>query len=166
VVGYLLNAAFGPEGMILEGLGHTRLTLFNTLILVGVNAGLDILLVPRFGILGAGIATGSALTVAGLVGVIEIYLLRSITPVSMRLFKVWLAAIPPSVVGWFVASSGRSILLIAVLLPLSVACSYFLALRLTRSFSDDDREIASRIDARLGYPVLQFLISSSSNTHN
>jgi O-antigen/teichoic acid export membrane protein len=164
VIGYLLNAAFGPEGMVLEGLGHTRLTLFNTLVLVSVNGGLDIWLIPRFGIFGAGIATGSALTVGGLVGVIEIYLLRSITPVSTRLLRTWFAVIPSIVVGWFVVSFGGEGLLTAVLLPLSVAPSYLLGLRVTRGFSDDDRELASRIDAHIGYPVVQFLLPSTPSS--
>ncbi|WP_348611565.1 flippase [Halobaculum rarum] len=161
VVGYLLNSAFGPEGMMLEGLGHTRLTLFNTLVLVTVNFGLDILLVPRFGIVGAGIATGSALTIAGFFGVIEIYLLRAIIPFSTRLLRVWLAAAPSFVVGWFVASSGGKNILIGVVLPLSIASSYLLALRFTRGFSDEDRELASRIDDRIGYPIVHFLLFPS-----
>ncbi|TKX86688.1 flippase [Halorubrum sp. SS5] len=164
VVGYLLNAAFGPEGMILEGLGHTRLTLFNTFVLVGVNAGLDVLLVPRLGIFGAGIATGSALTIAGLVGVIEIYLLRSITPISGRLLRVWSAVVPSIFAGWLVVNFGRGGLLSAILLPLFVVFSYLFALRFTRGFSEDDHKIASRIDARIGYPVVQFLISSSTSS--
>ncbi|MFC6614900.1 oligosaccharide flippase family protein [Halopenitus salinus] len=158
VVGFLLNAAFGPEGMILEGLGHTRLTLFNTLVLVTVNGGLDVFFIPRFGILGAGIATGSALTVAGLVGVVEIYLLRSITPLSPRLLKVWLAIVPSIVVGRLVVFFMSGDLLTAVLLPLFVASNYFLVLRVARGFSDDDREIASRIDDRLGFPLVQFFL--------
>lgn len=166
VVGYLLNAAFGPEGMILEGLGRTRLTLFNTFVLVGVNGVLDVVLVPRFGIFGAGIATGSALTVAGFIGVLEIRLLRSITPISTRLLRVWLAAVPPSVVGWFVVSSGGGHLLVAGFLPICIVLTYLLALRATHSFSDDDRELASRIDAQIGYPVAQFLLSFSPRSES
>jgi O-antigen/teichoic acid export membrane protein len=157
IIGYLINAASGPEGTVLEGLGHTRLTLFNTLILVGVNGTLDILLVSRFGILGAGIATGTALTLAGFVGVIEIYILRSITPVSTRLLRVWLATTPAWISGWIVVSSVERSLWTAVLLPLIVSLSFLFSIRLTRGFSDDDRELASRIDARIGYPIVQGL---------
>ena len=161
VAGYLLNASFGPDGMILEGLGYTRLTLFISIVMICVNAGLDILLVPRLGILGAGIATGTALTVTGLFGVTGIYLLQSITPFSSRLLRVWLAAIPAIITGWLVVSLGGKGLLTAILLPLFIPTSFLFALRLTRGFSDDDREIASRIDARIGYPVVQSLISST-----
>jgi len=149
-VGYFLNAASGPEGMILEGLGHTRLTLFNTLVLVVINGVLDILLVPRLGITGAGIATGIALTITALLGIVEIYYLRSISPVSQRLSKVWIAAVPASVVGWVIVSLGIEGLLIAIFLPLLITCSYILALYVTGGFSEEDREIASRTYNNIG----------------
>lgn len=158
-LGYLFNASFGPEGMILEGLGYTRLTLINTFVLVGINGVLDVLLVPSFGILGAGIATGTALTVAGLVGVIEIFLLRSITSFSRRLLRIWLAVVFPGVLGWYVTFLGLGDIQIALLLPVIVFSSYILGLRITNGFSDDDRELASRIDAWLGYSVVHRIMS-------
>lgn len=158
-VGYLFNAAFGPEGMVLEGLGLTKLTLFNTVILVSVNGVLDIILIPRLGILGAGIATGTALTLAGAAGVVEIYLQRSITAFSHKLGRVWLAAAFPCVAGWIVASSGLGLIQTAGLLPLIVVCTYLIGLHITQGFSSEDREIALQIDSHLGYPVVSHLIS-------
>lgn len=161
--GYLFNASFGPEGMILEGLGRTRLTLFNTFVLVGVNGTLDVLLIPHFGILGAGIATGSALTITGLVGVIEIHLLRSLTPFSWRLLRVWIAMAPAGVLGWFVISLKLGKIQTALLLPLIIIHGYILGLRVASGFSDDDREIASQIDARLGYSLVSPMVSSNDD---
>lgn len=162
-VGYLLNATFGPEGMILEGLGHTQLTLLNTFVLVGGNGILDILLVPRLGILGAGIATGTALAVTGLVGVVEIYILRSITPFSRKLARVWIAAVLPSTVGLIITSLYVDYKLTVVVLPLSITIVYILGLRAAKGFSNDDCEIAAQIDARLGYSVLYPIVSSTDD---
>lgn len=158
-VGYLINASFGPEGMILEGLGHTRLTLFNTFVLVSINAILDILLVPQLGILGAGIATGTALAVAGLVGVLEIYILHSITPISRKLGRVWIAVVIPYTLGWLIMSFELGYIQTALILPISIAIGYILGLRVTKGFSDDDCKIASRIDAQLGYSILYPIVS-------
>lgn len=145
-IGYLLNASFGPEGMILEGLGHTRLTLFNTFVLVGVNGLLDVLLVPEFGILGAGIATGSALTIAGLAGIVEIYYIRSIHPYNWNLLKVWIAAVFPATLGWFTVTFVTTDILLAVVLPPFVVVVYLFGLRVTGGFSEEDRHLASRIN--------------------
>ncbi|MFC4989647.1 flippase [Saliphagus infecundisoli] len=158
-IGYLLNASFGPEGMILEGLGHTRLTLINTFMLVSVNGILNILLVPQLGILGAGIATGTALAVTGLLGVGEIYLLRSITPISWKLLRVWIAIIFPIIVGWATMSLDLGDIQTALVLPISIFTGYILGIRATNGFTDDDRKIASRIDGYLGYSVIYPIIS-------
>jgi len=48
---------------------------------------------------------------------------------------------------------------IAFMLPLGIVITYILGLRATNSFSDDDREIASRIDNRLGYSIICPIIS-------
>ncbi|MFB6185392.1 MAG: oligosaccharide flippase family protein, partial [Halobacteriaceae archaeon] len=116
VIGYLMNAVFGPEGMVLEGLGHTRLTFVNTIILVSTNAILDVVLVPQIGIVGAGIATGTAVTVAGFAGISELYFLRGLHPFSTNLIKIWLAIIPAAVLGTFVASVLDKTLLTGILL--------------------------------------------------
>lgn len=144
-VGYLFNASLGPEGMLLEGVGHTRLTLVNTFVLVSVNGVLDILLVPRLGIFGAGIATGVALTIAGLVGVFEIYFLRSITPISRKLLRVWMAVVFPSTIGWAIVSLEIGNIQTALILPLSITFAYVLGLVIMNGFSDDDRKIASQM---------------------
>ena len=161
--GYLLNASFGPEGMVLEGLGHTKLTLVNTFVLVGINGILDILLIPRLGILGAGIATGTALAVAGLVGVVEIYILRSITPLSRKLLRVWIAAVLPYTVGWLIISLKMGNIETAIILPIGIVVGYVSGLRATKGFSNDDREIASQVDARLGYSILYPIVSSTDD---
>ncbi|TKX52402.1 polysaccharide biosynthesis protein, partial [Halorubrum sp. SP3] len=136
-IGYLLNAAFGPEGMMLEGLGHTRLTLLNTVVLVGVNGTLDALLVPTLGILGAGIATGTALTVAGMAGVIEIYYLRGIHSFSRGLVRVWTAALLPLLVGIVIVTNTGGLVLV-ISLPILVVFSFVVGLRLIGGFTSED----------------------------
>lgn len=159
-IGYLLNASIGPEGMMLEGLGHTRLTLFNTFILVGINALLNILLVPRFGILGAGVATSVALTFAGAIGVFEIYILRSIFPFKRHLFSTWVAILPSIVVAYVLTSLKLGELLTALLLPSAILLSYVLALRETSAFTDQDVEVALQIDEYMGYSIFELIVSS------
>lgn len=162
-VGYLLNAAFGPEGMMLEGLGHTRLTLLNSVVLVGVNGILDLLLVPVLGILGAGIATGTALTVAGMAGVVEIYYLRGIYPFDKRLIRVWAAAMLPLIVGIAIVSFTGGFLLV-VTLPVLVVLSFVMGLRLIGGFTSEDAQVADRFDDRIGYPFLKSILMPNIDT--
>ncbi|RQG96045.1 oligosaccharide flippase family protein [Natrarchaeobius chitinivorans] len=156
-VGYLLNASFGPEGMMLEGLGHTRLTLLNTVVLVIVNATLDVLLVPELGILGAGIATGTALTVAGIAGVIEVYYFRGIHPFTKRLVRVWTIGMAPLSVGIVIVYLIDGFLLI-IALPVLIVLSFVMGLRLIGGFTSEDALVADRFDDRIGYPLVKSLL--------
>ncbi|WP_049979577.1 oligosaccharide flippase family protein [Halolamina rubra] len=158
-IGYLFNSSFGPEGMMLEGLGYTRLTFLNTLVLVGVNAALDILLVPRFGIVGAGIATGTALTLAGVAGIVEVYYFRGIHPYSVAWLKLWLGIIPAAIAGILVPISDAPLVLVAVALPIVIGISYLCVLLLIRAFTEKDRQIAGQVDAKLGYPLVERIIA-------
>lgn len=158
-VGYLINAGYGPEGMVLEGLGHTRLTLFNTILLVGVNGILDIVLVPRYGLLGAGIATGSGLAVAGVAGVVEIYLLKGIQPYSWQTGRVWLAGSVPFVLGLAFVSSVSHRVLIACALPIISLVSFFIGLRMLGGFTQEDIELVAKLNSRLTIPLLRTVLS-------
>lgn len=158
-IGYLFNSSFGPEGMMLEGLGYTRLTFLNTLILVGVNVLLDVLLVPRFGIVGAGIATGTALTLAGIAGIGEVYYLRGIHPYSVDWLKLWVGIVPAAVAGVLVTMLEVPLILVAVAIPPVICVGYLSGLVLLGAFTERDRQVAGRVDATLGYPLIEPIVA-------
>lgn len=60
-IGQCVNAFFGPVALILNMTGYEKLTLLGFACSVVVNAALNVLLIPRFGIEGAAIATGTTL---------------------------------------------------------------------------------------------------------
>ncbi|MFC7047206.1 oligosaccharide flippase family protein [Halobacteriaceae archaeon GCM10025711] len=145
VAGYLANASFGPEGMMLEGLGHTRLTLLNTILLIAVNITLDALLIPRIGILGAAIGTGAGLAVAGAAGVLELYYLRKLHPYSRRLAIVWIAAIPAVLAGMGLLLFLDASLAQALTLPVVVSVIYLLAVVILGGTTEEDRHVLRNI---------------------
>ncbi|WP_232210464.1 flippase [Nitrococcus mobilis] len=57
----LFNVFAGPTGNILNMTGHERLSMTGVGISVAVNVTLNALLIPRFGVEGAAIATGASL---------------------------------------------------------------------------------------------------------
>jgi O-antigen/teichoic acid export membrane protein len=151
--------------MVLEGLGHTRLTLFNTVLLVGVNGILDIILVPRFGILGAGIATGCGLAVAGVAGVIEIYLLKGLQPYSWQTVRVWMAGVVAFILSIAFASVVDQRIVVAWLLPIIGAVSFLLGLRTFGAFTHGDVELIAKLDRRLKKSLLKTILSPREETY-
>jgi len=158
-LGYVLNGLFGPVGTLLEGTGYTRLTMVNIVVLLVTNAVVNYVLIPRIGILGAAIGTTSALLVTDVVSLLEVYYLRRFTPASLDIVKVSICAVPVVVLAAaFVRVSPNGILL-AVSLPLLIVGAYILTLRVANAFTESDRAIARQIDRRIGYPLVQSLVT-------
>ena len=157
-IGYFINSMLGPEGMMLEGLGYTRLTLLNTVVLVISNTILDILLVPELGILGAGIGTATALTIASVLGVLELNYLRGLHPYSWNFLRVLSAGIPVLVFGEALSRTIMQTTIEAIALPIIVLLVYVALLRLLGAFTERDARMARRIDAKFGYPVVETIL--------
>jgi O-antigen/teichoic acid export membrane protein len=157
VLGYIINAGSGPEGMVLEGSGFTRITLFNSIVLIGTNSILDFILVPMLGMLGAAIATATALASVSLLGIGEIYHLRGAHPFSWDLLRTYMVAVIPNLLGAGIIMFLDSKLLIFTILPFYMIITYLLCLNIVGGFTEEDIEIVSKLDERIGYEVTSIL---------
>ena len=141
--GYLVSvAAGGPDGTFLQGIGHSRLVFVNTLLLVMTNVVVSALLVPQIGITGAAIGTASALSVAGIAALVEVYYLRGIHPFSREFLKLPLSAFPALIAGGVIVLMEPGTLLVALLLPVIVLVTYVAALVLLDAFTEEDAVVA------------------------
>ena len=82
----LLSCAFGLAGNLLTYTGHSRWTLFNSIVAAGLGTGLNIVLIPRYGLLGA--AIGTAL-VSTLIAVLQLRELDILEHVQLRLSQLY-----------------------------------------------------------------------------
>lgn len=72
-LGQLFRSLGGPTGQVLIMTGRQKWEIANTAVLLIVNLALNLLLVRRYGILGAAIATASTITVMSLVKAVQVY---------------------------------------------------------------------------------------------
>jgi len=156
--GYLFNAMTGPKGMVLEGLGFTRLSLLNSIILLVFNSGINVLLVPRIGILGAAIGSATGMILMATAGVIEIFYARGIQPYSSNYFRIVIAIVPTVVLGRLLVTNVSETVVVAIALPVVLTVVYLLSIKLLRGFTDQDMMVAEAIDSRLGYRVVAPII--------
>ncbi len=144
-IGFLINVTCGgPDGPILQGMGYSRLVFINTLVLLGTNAVLSVLLVPEFGVTGAGVATGTALAVTGIATVSEAYFLRGIHPFTRDLAKLFVAAVPATIAGAGVVVLFPRVI-IAFLLPIVVLGVYILCVLGLDGIVEEDAEFAAHV---------------------
>jgi len=90
-VGEMVNAAVGPIGFILAMTGRQKLNLINSIVLACLHIVINIFLIPRYGIAGAGLATSISLGLLNIVRVIQVKVLYGFTPFRKDLYKPALA---------------------------------------------------------------------------
>jgi len=86
-VGQMVNAMVGPIGFILSMTGRQKLNLVNSIVLAGLHIVLIVILIPRYGIAGAGLATSVSLGLLNIVRVIEVKVLYGFTPFRPDIYK-------------------------------------------------------------------------------
>ncbi len=97
----LIDAGIGSTGDLLVMTGHTRTVLANTIVAIVVNVALSFLLVPRFNILGAAVASAVALVIPSIAGLIEVYMLLKIFTLRLDMLKSVVAGGAAAIVGLF-----------------------------------------------------------------
>ena len=88
-VGQFVNVATGSVGYLLIMSGHEKLIRNSTMISAALNLILNVLLIPRFGIIGAAIASATSLAALNLISAALVYNSLSIMtlPVPRRLLR-------------------------------------------------------------------------------
>ncbi len=86
-VSQLVNVSTGPVGWLLIMTGHAQLNLVNSGLVLGINLGLDMLLIPSLGIMGAAIAAALAVALVNALRLVEVYLLLGTHPYSAHYWK-------------------------------------------------------------------------------
>ena len=142
-----IQTTLGAAGPVLSMSGYTRLVLWNSLGAFILNLVLNIILIPKFGIMGAAWATFISLTVLGLVRVIEVRFILNLSIFSIKLIKPLLAA---CVTGYCIISMRPYVMnyhtLVTLLLVfLMVIIIYGLSLWLLK-FEPEDKDFLSGLN--------------------
>ncbi len=92
-IGQLVNSFTGSVGFMLIMTGRVFLTLLNNLITFFLQIILCLILIPKYGILGAGISTAFSLIFVNLLRLFQVYFILKIHPYKLSFLKPFLAAI-------------------------------------------------------------------------
>jgi O-antigen/teichoic acid export membrane protein len=89
--GQLVNAATGPCGTLLNMSGRVSLNMLDNVGALVLNVGLNLWLIPAYGIIGAAIAWSASLVAVNLARVVQVWLLMRALPVTEGMVKGLLA---------------------------------------------------------------------------
>lgn len=146
-VGQLVGAAAGPCGVVLNMSGRVGLSLLDNGLVLVLNIVLNLLLIPRMGILGAAIAWSSSIVVVNLVKLAQARLVVGIPPVGAMTGRIATAA--------FVAACGGVIVqdrvtgwLPAILMGSAAVGVIYVTLIVTLGTHPEDAAMAQRLFRR------------------
>lgn len=146
----LFNASTGVCGTIVTMTGHSKISLANSVLSLVVSLGLDLLLIPHWGLLGAAAASAFAVIVLNILRLIQVYVLLHIQPYNRSFFKPILAALGAGLTayianGWLAPVPPILRLVAGALVLWVVFAGVLVLLRL----DDEDRLVLGRLWGRL-----------------
>lgn len=149
--GNLVNAATGTSGALLDMTGHTWVKFLNATTAVGFALGLNLLLIPRLGIVGAAISVFASLSVVNVMRLVEVLALVGVSPYNRSFLKpigAAAGAVATAAVAATLVGNDRPVL--QVVLGLSLLGVTYVLLLLRLGLSDEDRMILRRVRGRMG----------------
>ncbi len=147
-LGFIVSASVGATGSILIAIGKTNIFMVNNFIVLCVNVVLNYFLIPRYGILGGGIASAISLVVLNAAMVAEVFHFTKIHPFSWIFLRIGVFAFGAA---WLLETIVHTkSLMFGFLLFLLYGVIYVLGLVFTKSFDENDAIIFREFKKRLG----------------
>jgi O-antigen/teichoic acid export membrane protein len=145
----IINAATGASGAVLDMTGHSVVKLINASVAVVLAVGLNLLLIPTYGLVGAAISVLASSAAVNLLRITEVYVLLDTTPYN----RTFLKPLAAGVVGLAAALGVRALVpdapALQALLGIAALFAAY-AFTLTRlGLSAEDRLVMSRVWKRL-----------------
>ena len=126
-VAQMINTASGANALILGLSGREKLLLFNNLAMIVLNIGMNSVLIPKMGILGAAIATGTSIVIVNIARIIEVRYLVGIFPYDKRFLHVLLNLAAIIGISFLIQRFWNSIIAAAVCVLVNIAVSVFIS---------------------------------------
>jgi O-antigen/teichoic acid export membrane protein len=148
--GQALNVGGGTVAMLLVMSGHPRAWLTLSASALAVNIGLNLALIPRWGLLGAAIATAASLSALWLAGLLQVKKTLGLWPYDRRYLKGLVATIVTAAILISLKISLDLTGVSAVLLTPLVAILAFGGVLAVLGFDPEDRVLLQAIRSRVG----------------
>ena len=147
-LGQLVNASVGATGRMLVMTGHPKFELYNSICFVTLTVVLNLILIPKYDVLGAGIANAVTLSIINLSRIIQIHRLIHIHPFGWDYLKPLAAILSSGAVIFFLKKIIVLNLFTFFLFVSILAVSYFLLIYLL-GLKEEEKWILSQITKKI-----------------
>lgn len=153
-----LRSVVGPNGATVNAIGRSEIEMWGAIAGLVTNFALNVVLIPRYGIEGAALATGLSFLVYNSVEILFIHYITGIHPFTSGMLKPF---VPTTVILVSFAVLTRRIrfgLGLLGVIGIAAAILHLISVVLTRSFDESDIELLSQIENELGIELKRIRI--------
>ena len=150
-IAQLINCTTGSVGFLLMMTGHTRINLINNFVGLCATITLNLLLIPKYGVLGAALSLATVIAIINITRLVEVYILFKIHPYRVQFYK----PIASAAAAFLILLFGSRLLqgLPHVLLTIALGSLLFLGVYILGLFllglDEEDRIILIKIKERV-----------------
>jgi O-antigen/teichoic acid export membrane protein len=147
-VGQLVNVGTGTVAGVLAMIGRVKLSVLNALLFLGLSLALDVLLIPHWDLIGAAVASSTAVAAVNLLRLGQVRSILGILPYDRRFLRPVAAGVLSGALAWIIPYPRLDVLPRLMLEGFVLVLAYF---GLLAMFGIDpvDREVAAALRARL-----------------
>ncbi|MFW6009252.1 MAG: flippase [archaeon] len=151
-IGYTIKVFVGSNGYILKMSNHENLVLYNDIVMVITNIFLNILLIPKLGILGAALATSIAISVLNIVKLIQVKYYLNIFPYSKNYYHICINLILVTIFSLLTKMFFENFIVFLICTSISILFSF----GISYFFRDDlDRFLINKFKIKLRNLILE-----------
>ena len=154
---FLINVMLGLNGYTLIVFGNTRFLFFAGLVGGTTNILLNYLLIPRYGMVGAAVASATAIIILNALYSFKLYISWGIHPFTTSYLKSILASLISIGIVSFLSSTIRVTIPVAVLFLLIFGFVYAMLLVIMRAFDEEDIVMVKKVGQKLDLPVEKWI---------
>jgi len=142
----LVDVGTGMGGAILNMTGYTRLKLLNNIVSVVVSIALNVLLIPRFGVVGAAISALAVMSTVNALRIFQVYYLLKLIPYNRTFLKPIIAGLVTGILSYSLSRIYPiDAFILHLIVHVSVLFAVFAVMILLLKLDDDDRLMLNQI---------------------
>lgn len=126
-LGQLINTAVGANGYIMNMCGFEKLLLINDIFMAIINIILNVVMIPKYGMLGAAIATAISIASFNLFKLLQVKYYLDIIPFNRRYFHIFINVIIISLFTFFIKGIYSSIIIVFINTAFSMIVSFIIS---------------------------------------
>jgi O-antigen/teichoic acid export membrane protein len=146
----LVRTGAGICGTVLDMTGNTSLKLVNSIVTFALTIGLNLLLIPVWGLIGAAVASLIAVVIINLLRLLEVFILFRLLPYNWSFIKPLAAGLVALVASWGVRLlSPPKVNLVYTAMNVVILLVVYAGMIILLGFSQEDRIVLTRVSRRM-----------------